>query len=66
MLWRAWIEDNFLFLFLYFDTVLWNSTAEKFANIWLIEQDGIRAIKFGTEQIHFLIDVFIAITVVVA
>ena len=67
ILWGAWIEDNnFLFLFLYFDTVLWNSTPEKFANIWIIEQDGISAIKFGTGQIHVLIDVFIAITVVVA
>ena len=38
----------------------------KFANIWKIEWDGINEIKFGTVQIHFLSDVFVAIAIVVA
>ena len=33
-------------------------TPEKFTNIWWIEQDEIRVIKFEAAQIHFLSDVF--------
>ena len=32
----------------------------------MIEWDGISAIKFEAAQIHFLSDVFVAVTVVVA
>ena len=45
---RTWTQDNdFLFLFLNFDTVLWNWTPEKFTNIWRIEWDGTSTIKFA-------------------
>ena len=41
-------------------------TLEKFANIWQIEQAGVRAMKFETAQMSFLSDVFAAVAVVVA
>ena len=45
LLWWTWTQDNaFPFLFLIFDTVFWNSTPEKFANIWRSERDGTSAI----------------------
>ena len=45
--WRTWTQDHdFLFLFLKFDTVFYNSTPEKIANICQIERDGISVIKF--------------------
>ena len=47
-------DNNFLFLFLNFDTVLWNPTPKTFANVWRIKRDGISAIKFEAAQIHFL------------
>ena len=46
-------ENNFLFVFLNFDTVLWNSTPKKIANIWRIKRDGISVIKFKAASIHF-------------
>ena len=64
---RTWTQDNdFLFLFLKFDTAFKNSTPEKCANIWRIERVGISAIKFEVARIHFLSDVFVAVDVVVA
>ena len=40
--WRTWTQDDdFVFVFLNFDTVLWNSNPEKFANIWRITRAGI-------------------------
>ena len=42
----TWTQDNnFLFLFLNFNIVFSNSTPEKFANIWRMEQVEISAIK---------------------
>ena len=42
--WRTWTQDDdFVFVFLNFDTVLWNSNPEKFANIWRITRAGISA-----------------------
>ena len=58
-------DYNFLFLFLNFDTVLWNSTLKKVTIIWRFKRDGIRAIKFQAARIHFLSDVFVAVAVVV-
>ena len=52
-------DNNFLFLFLNFDTVLWNSTPKHFAKNWRIERDGIRAIKFEAARIHFKSDAFV-------
>ena len=49
---------------------LWYSPSElssqKIANIWRIKRDGISAIKFEAARIHFLSDVFVAFSVVVA
>ena len=45
--------NHFLFLFFNLDTVLKNSTLETFANIWRIEQDGIKAIKLEATRIPF-------------
>ena len=56
--------DDSLFLFLNFDTVLQNSTPEKFANVWRVEQDRIKPIKFEAAQIYFSSDVFVAVAVV--
>ena len=39
---------------------------KKKPNIWQIERDGISAIKFETELLHFLSDVFVAVAVFVA
>ena len=39
---------------------------KKFANIRRIKQDGISAIKFEAARIHFLSNVVVTITVVVA
>ena len=64
--WTGTQDNNFLFLFLNFDTALQNSTPKKFAHIWRIKQDGISVIKFEATQIHFLSDVFLAVTFVVA
>ena len=41
-------------------------TPEKNSNIWQIERDGISTIKFEAAWIHFLSDVFMAVTVVAA
>ena len=61
-----WTQENdFLFLFLHFDTVLQNSTPEKTANIWRIEREGINATKFKAAELYFLSDVFVAVAVVV-
>ena len=58
---RTWTQDNnFLFLFLNFNIAFSNSTPEKFANIWRIEQVEISAIKCEVAWIHFLSDVFVA------
>ena len=38
----------------------------KKAMIWRMKPDGISAIKFEAAQIHFLSDVFVAVTVVFA
>ena len=51
--------------FLNFDTVLKNSTPEKFPNIWQIEWDWVRKSKFEAAGIHFLTDIFIALAVIV-
>ena len=48
-------DNDFLFLFLNFDTVLKNSTPEKITNIWRIERDRRSAIKFEAARIRFLI-----------
>ena len=40
--------------------------AEKIANIWRIEQDGISTIKFAAARRHFLRDVSLAVAVVAA
>ena len=49
---------------------LWYSPSElncqKIANIWRIKRDGKSAIKFEAARIHFLSDVFVAFSVVVA
>ena len=55
-------DNNFLFLFLNFDTVLYNSTHKTFASIWRIKRAGICAIKFEAAPIHFLSDVVVAVT----
>ena len=47
-----------------FDTVLYNSTPQKFANIWRIKGDGMSVIKFTIASIHYLRDVFVASAVV--
>ena len=67
-LWRTWTQDNnFLFLFLKFKTVLQNSTPETLVIICRIEQDGINAIKFEAARILFLSNIiFVAVFVVVA
>ena len=52
--------------FLNFDTVFYNSTPEKFADIWRIERVGISARKFEVGQIHFWIGIFVSFTVVIA
>ena len=59
-------HNNVPFLLLNFHTVLYNSTLEKYANIWRIVQDGISAKKFEAARIHFLNDVFVAVADVVA
>ena len=41
-------------------------TPETVANIWRIERDEISAIKFEAKRLHFLIDVFVPVAVVVA
>ena len=45
---------------------LWHSPSElnsqKIANIWQTEQDGKSAIKFEAARIHFLSDVFVALS----
>ena len=67
VLWSMWKLDNdFLFLFLNFDTVFQNLTPEKIANIWLIKRDGISAIKCEAARLHFLSDIFVAVAVAVA
>ena len=38
-------------------------TPEKFPNIWQIECNGIRLMKFEKARIHFLTDVFAAAAV---
>ena len=44
----------------------YNSTPEKFANVWRVEQDRIKPIKFEAAQIYFSSDVFVAVAVVFA
>ena len=66
VLWRTWTQLDNNFLFLKFDTVLQNSTPEKFAIICPIEWDGINTIKFEVARILFLSDIiFLAVFVVV-
>ena len=48
------------------DTVFYNSSPEKIANIWRIEWDRISAIKSEAARLHFSSDVFVAVAVVVA
>ena len=65
--WRTSTQDNDpLLLLLNFDTIVYNPTPDKFANIWRIERDGINAMKFEPARTHFLTDVFVAVAVVVA
>ena len=64
-MWKGIQDNNFLFLFPNFDTVLSNSTPKKVSNIWRIKRDGISAKKFEAERIHFLSDVLVAVAVVV-
>ena len=52
---QSLIDNNFLFLFLNFDTVLNNSTPKKFANIWQMKRDGICPITFEAVRNHLLI-----------
>ena len=47
------VTKNFLFLFQNLDTVVSDSTPEKFVNIWQIEWNWIRLMNFETVQIHF-------------
>ena len=49
------------FFFLNFDSVFWNSTPEKIANIWSIKRDKISAIKFEPARLLFLSDVFVTV-----
>ena len=44
---------------------LLDSTPEKTANIWQIEDEGISVTKFEAFQLHFLSHVFIAVAVIV-
>ena len=55
---------SFSFAELQYSLLEFNS--QKNANIWQIEWDGTSAIKFNAVQIHFLSDVSVAVTVVVA
>ena len=65
--WRTSTQDNDpLLLLLNFDTIVYNPTPDKFANIWRIERDGINAMKFEPARTHFLTDVFVAVAVIVA
>ena len=65
--WRTWTQLDNNSLFLKFDTVLQNSTPEKFAIICPVERDGINAIKFEAARILFLSAIiFVAVFVVVA
>ena len=50
-----------LFLFLSLDMVSWNSPSGGFAYIWQRKWVGIIAIKSERTQIHFLIDVLVAV-----
>ena len=48
------MDKDFLFLFLNFDTVFYNSTPEKkIANIWRIERDGTITIDFLERDVTF-------------
>ena len=53
---RSWWtqRENVLFLFRNLDTGLWDSTPEKFDNIWQIKWNWIRSVKIETLWIHFL------------
>ena len=62
--WSGVNSSDFLLLFLVFDSVLENLTPEKFTNIRQIKRDGINAIRFEAAQIHFLSDVFVAVSAV--
>ena len=63
VLWRTWTQDNnFLFLFLNFDTVFYNSTPEK----KLPTFGELSATKFEAAQLYFLRDVYEAVAVVIA
>ena len=65
--WRTWTQLDNNSLFLKFDTVIQNSTPEKFAFIFPVERDGTNAIKFEAARILFLSDIiFVAVFVVVA
>ena len=56
---RTWTyDDRFYLLYFNMDKALENSTLEKVAYIWRIEQFQIDAIKFERTQIHFFSDVF--------
>ena len=61
-------QHNLLFLFLTFDTVLQNSTLEKFFIICRSERDGINTMQFEAESANslFLRDLSLAVAVVVA
>ena len=48
-------DNNFLFLFLNFGTVLQNSTAKKLPTFVQTERDGISAIKFEAARIHVFV-----------
>ena len=54
VLWRTWTQDDdFVFLFPNFNTVLQNSAAEKFTNIWQTEHDGIWAKRLKQHEFTF-------------
>ena len=54
-------QRHFLFLFLNFSSVFWNSTPEKIVNIWSIKQDEISAKKIEAARLLFLSDVFVSV-----
>ena len=61
VLWRTWVQDDFVFLVLHFDMVFYNLTPDKMSHIWWTERNGISEIKFKAARLHF----FVAVAVVV-
>ena len=58
---RKQATTKFLYLFLSFDMLPWNSASGEFAYIWQSKKGGIIAIKIEGTQIHFLGDVVVTV-----